>query len=102
MRKEFLGIGNNEVPKPIPSNLSNEVGEVIKAWRFFRGLRSIDLARLAGPPVTQPYLTQLEKGKVRIPGDEHVKSLSRALQISPGHILARIGPNESEFPSKAE
>jgi transcriptional regulator with XRE-family HTH domain len=56
------------------------IGEVIRAWRVFRGLRLIDLAEEAGVP--KGYLSALEHDRKTNPWLGKLKKLAAALGIS--------------------
>jgi transcriptional regulator with XRE-family HTH domain len=60
--------------------VTHTIGEVIRAWRVFRGLRLIDLAEKAGVP--KGYVSALEHDRKTHPWRENLKKLAAALGIS--------------------
>jgi transcriptional regulator with XRE-family HTH domain len=82
-------------------NLSIPIGEVVKAWRERRGLTVTQLAERTGRPITKGYISELERGKIRQPGDDHLVLLSRALQIPVLYLVTRRLPDRESGTSTA-
>jgi transcriptional regulator with XRE-family HTH domain len=83
-------------------NLSIPIGEVVKAWRERRGLTVTQLAERTGRPITKGYISELERGKIRQPGDDHLVLLSRALQIPILYLVSRRLPDRENGAITAE
>ena len=62
-----------------------ELGRKIRARREGRGLTQAELARMAG--ISQGHLANLEAGR-RTPRLAVLERLARALEISPGELMA--------------
>ncbi len=74
--------------------LDRPIGTVVRAWREERQLTPAQLVARAGAPITNPYLSQLENGKIRNPGDEHVIALAQALDIPVSYLVNRYLPED--------
>ncbi len=72
----------------------NEFGRELRGLRRARGLSQARLAELAG--VTASYLSQLETGE-RNPTPTVIRRLSPHLDVSPNHLLGRIGMVEMDL-----
>jgi transcriptional regulator with XRE-family HTH domain len=59
-----------------------QLGRLIRRYRTGAGLTQIELSNIIG--VTQPYLCQIEAGKV--PGDSVLMSIIDALDIDPADL----------------
>jgi transcriptional regulator with XRE-family HTH domain len=70
------------------------IGEVVRAWREFRGLRPTELAQRAG--VRKSYLSELEHNKTANPKQEHLAKIAEALAIPVLDILARRMPGNAD------
>jgi transcriptional regulator with XRE-family HTH domain len=68
------------------------IGDVIRAWRDFHGLRSTELAALAG--VRSQYLSEIEHNRTANPREEFLKKLAVPLKITLRDIYARQMPPE--------
>jgi transcriptional regulator with XRE-family HTH domain len=68
------------------------IGDVIRAWREFHGLRSTELAALAG--VRSQYLSEIEHNRTANPREEFLKKLAVPLKITLRDIYARQMPPE--------
>jgi transcriptional regulator with XRE-family HTH domain len=68
------------------------IGDVIRAWRKFRGLRSIELAEKA--EVRSQYLSEIENNKTANPREEFLEKLAEALGVPLQDILGRRLPPE--------
>ena len=77
-------------------SLQTSIGQVVKAWREARQLSLAELAALAGPPITAPYISQLETGKISHPADKRLALLARALGIPDSYFLTRQLPEPEE------
>jgi transcriptional regulator with XRE-family HTH domain len=74
-------------------NLKVSIGMVVKAWRERSGLTVTQLAERTGRPITKGYISELERGKIRQPGDDHLVLLSRALEIPVLYLVSRRLPD---------
>lgn len=83
------------MPEGDDSFLEITIGHVIRAWRQHRDLTITELAARAGPPITKGYVSQLERNKIRLPGDVKLAQLSRALDVSIRDLVNRRLPGES-------
>ncbi len=72
----------------------NEFGRELRRLRREQGLSQARLAELAG--VTASYLSQLETGE-RNPTPMVIRRLSPYLNVSPNHLLGRIGMVEMDL-----
>ncbi len=72
----------------------NEFGRELRRLRREQGLSQARLAELAG--VTASYLSQLETGE-RNPTPMVIRRLSPHLNVSPNHLLGRIGMVEMDL-----
>ena len=68
------------------------IGDVIRAWRIFRGLRSTKLAARAG--VRSQYLSEIEHNRTNNPKEDYLKKLADALGVPLKDILGRRMPPE--------
>lgn len=84
-------------PLPIYANLDKTPGQTVREWRMARKVTVAVLAERAGTLISTAYISQLETGRIKNPGDEYVRRLAEGLKISPGHILCRVGPSEADF-----
>lgn len=75
----FLGVNLTEL------NIKKEIGKRILEARKAKGLTLKALGELAGG-LKQTRLTNWEQG-VRTPGPEEIKSLARALDVSPAYLM---------------
>ena len=66
------------------------IGDVIRAWRIFRGLRSTELAARAG--VRSQYLSEIEHNRTNNPKEDYLKKLANALEVPLKDILGRGMP----------
>lgn len=73
-------------------DLATPLGQVVRAWREERGMKLTDLAKQAGRPITKGYISSLEHGKIKQPGDTHLVHLASTLGISVEDILLRRMP----------
>jgi transcriptional regulator with XRE-family HTH domain len=83
-------------------NLSIPIGMVVRAWRERRGLTVTQLAERTGRPITKGYVSELERGKIRQPGDDHLVLLSRALEIPVLYLVSRRLPDRENRTITAE
>ncbi len=72
----------------------NEFGRELRRLRREKALSQAGLAELAG--VTASYLSQLETGE-RNPTPSVIRRLSPYLDMSPNHLLGRIGMVEMDL-----
>jgi transcriptional regulator with XRE-family HTH domain len=70
------------------------IGDVIRAWRIFRGLRSTELAARA--EVRSQYLSEIEHNRTNNPKEDYLKKLADALRVPLNDILGRRMPPEKE------
>jgi transcriptional regulator with XRE-family HTH domain len=68
------------------------IGDVIRAWRKFHGLRSTELAEKAR--VRSQYLSEIEHNRTANPREEYLEKLAAALKITLRDIYARQMPPE--------
>jgi transcriptional regulator with XRE-family HTH domain len=68
------------------------VSEVVKAWRIARELSGTELAARTGMP--KAYISQVERGKVRQPGDENLARIASALKIPVEYLIVRRLPEK--------
>lgn len=80
------------MPEHDDAFLETTIGKVVRAWRQHRGLSITELAARAGSPITKGYVSQLERDKIRTPGNEKLGQLARALEISVRDIVNRVMP----------
>jgi transcriptional regulator with XRE-family HTH domain len=66
------------------------IGDVIRAWRIFRGLRSTELAARAG--VRSQYLSEIEHNRTKNPKEDYLQKLADALEVPLKDILGRQMP----------
>jgi transcriptional regulator with XRE-family HTH domain len=66
------------------------IGDVILAWRKFRGLRSTELVQLAG--IKKGYLSALEHNKRATPQETYLAKLADALEVPLQDIYGRRMP----------
>lgn len=64
-------------------------GEIILRLRKERGLSQSELSRRSG--VDRAYISQLESGKIQMPGDPMREKLSKGLGLSDEYILGLMG-----------
>jgi transcriptional regulator with XRE-family HTH domain len=76
------------------------IGDVILAWRKFRGLRSIELVKKAG--IKKGYLSAVEHNKRANPQEEYLVKLADALEVPLQDIYGRRMPPEKREDGKAE
>lgn len=69
------------------------VGEIIRSWREHKGLKLTELASMSN--IAKGYLSQIEHGKINMPGTAILISVAEALGISPWDIIHRISPTKS-------
>lgn len=91
------------------SRLEPSIGEVVRSWREVRGLTPSQLAQRAN--VAQPYISQLEHGKIKRPGDDILERLAAGLDVPlidlllrklPGpHATADAAGNRQSYPQAA-
>ncbi|MFO2814192.1 S24 family peptidase [Legionella pneumophila serogroup 1] len=79
VNSHFLGVNLTEL------NIKKEIGKRILEARKAKGLTLKALGELAGG-LKQTRLTNWEQG-VRTPGPEEIKSLARALDVSPAYLM---------------
>ena len=80
------------MPKHDDVFLETTIGEVVRSWRRHHGLTVTELAAQAGPPITKGYVSQLERDKIRTPGDTKLAQLARALGVSVRDLVNRRLP----------
>jgi transcriptional regulator with XRE-family HTH domain len=66
------------------------IGDVVLAWRKFRGLRSTELVQLAG--IKKGYLSALEHNKRATPQETYLAKLADALEVPLQDIYGRRLP----------
>ncbi len=71
-------------------------GEAVLAWRLFRGLTQVELARRAGIP--RPNLSDIERGRREVTLGT-LRVLAGALDVRPGVLADGEGPGLIERPS---
>jgi len=76
------------------------IGDVILAWRKFRGLRSIELVKKAG--IKKGYLSAVEHNKRANPQEEYLVKLADALGVPLQDIYGRRMPPEKREDGEAE
>lgn len=82
------------MPKHDEAFLENTIGAVVQAWRQHHDLTITELAARAGPPITKGYISQLERNKIRTPGDAKLVQLARALGVSVRDLVNRRLPGD--------
>jgi transcriptional regulator with XRE-family HTH domain len=71
------------------------IGDVVRAWREFRGFSSTKLADKAG--VRLSYLSEIEHNKTANPREEYLEKLALALEVPLENIYGRrLPPKEGE------
>jgi len=68
------------------------IGDVVRAWRKFRGFSSTKLADKAG--VRLSYLSEIEHNKTAHPREEYLEKLALALEVPLEDIYGRRMPPE--------
>lgn len=77
-------------------DLNVRVGDVIRAWREYRGWTLTELAERTGLPITKGYLSELENGKILQPRSmTRLSKLAAALGITESDIHLRTLPTLS-------
>jgi transcriptional regulator with XRE-family HTH domain len=76
------------------------IGDVILAWRKFRGLRSTELVKKAR--IKKGYLSAVEHNKRANPQEEYLVKLADALEVPLQDIYGRRMPPEKREDGKAE
>jgi transcriptional regulator with XRE-family HTH domain len=66
------------------------IGDVIRAWREFRGFSSTKLADKAGVRIA--YLSEIEHNKTAYPREEYLEKLALALEVPLQDLYARRMP----------
>jgi XRE family transcriptional regulator, regulator of sulfur utilization len=74
------------------------IGDVILAWRKFRGLRSTELVKLAGIK-HKGYLSSIEHNKRVNPKPEYLEKLAEALEVPLQDIYGRRMPPQNSVVS---
>lgn len=78
---------------PISDVPDRLIGEVVRAWREWRGLTLTALADLAGPPVSKSYLSSLENGRIQSPGRIHLIRIAAGLDLPVSVLMTRRLPS---------
>lgn len=82
-----------------PETVSVEFGRFLKEVRESRGFSLRDVERITDKKVSNPYLSQLEKGKIGKPSAIMLHRLSAVYAIEYTELLERAGiVSESEAP----
>jgi len=68
------------------------IGQVVKAWRLARGLSVTELGIRTG--LLKAYISQVEHGRVRQPGDENLARIARVLEIPVEYLIVRRLPEK--------
>ena len=68
---------------------TSDLGAMIKAARVSLGLTQEDLGRAVG--VSNGFLSNLENGRARAPGDAKLEQIARLLGLSPAEVFAAAG-----------
>jgi transcriptional regulator with XRE-family HTH domain len=76
------------------------IGDVIRAWRKYHGLRSKELAAKAG--VRSQYLSEIEHNRTANPKEEYLVKLADALGVPLQDIYGRQMPPEKGEDDEAE
>ena len=87
------GTEDMDAKEEIPERLRIPLGEVVRAWREFRGWSPTELAHRAG--LTKGHLSEIEHNRIRRPRDEQLAKLAGALGISFWDLHAHRLPGES-------
>lgn len=69
--------------------MGTELGDLVRAYRRRRGLTQEALEEISG--ISQNYISQIERGVVRTPGDEFLFRLSGALDLPMEEIRRAMG-----------
>jgi transcriptional regulator with XRE-family HTH domain len=77
----------------IPSALDVPIGEVVKAWREYRGLSVTEFAERAGIP--KAYVSELEHLRIDRPGTKRMGELAAGLGINYWDLVQRRLPPET-------
>lgn len=78
---------------PIADVPDRLIGEVVRAWREWKGLTLTALADLAGSPVSKSYLSSLENGRIQSPGRLHLIRIADALDLPVSVLMTRRLPS---------
>ena len=88
----------------IPSALEIPLGDVVKAWREYRGWSVTEFATRTGIP--KAYISELEHRKIATPGKKRMAQLAAGLEIDYWSLVQRQLPSpdtqhgQSEQPSR--
>jgi transcriptional regulator with XRE-family HTH domain len=67
------------------------IGEVVRRLREAKKLTQRELEQLTHATVSRGYVANLEKGKIRMPSEEKLEALARALDVTRRYILEQAG-----------
>ncbi len=71
-------------------DISTPLGDVLLAWRNYRGLTQEELGEKSG--LAKAYISQIETNKVKRPGDKKLEQLADALNIKTINLILRHMP----------
>jgi transcriptional regulator with XRE-family HTH domain len=67
------------------------IGEVIRRLRHEKLITQRGLEELTGCAVSRGYVANLERGKIKLPSQDRLAALAKALGVARRHILEQTG-----------
>src|SRR5205814_1976392 len=81
-------------------NSDISIGEVVRAWREYRGLTPSELLARTSGAISKAYLFQLENDIIHRPSDKKLKAIAQALDVPPTYLITRQFPEMKEDKTK--
>lgn len=67
------------------------IGEVVRRLRSEKNITQRELEALTSGSVSRGYVANLERGKIRMPSEQKLESLAKALHVTKRYILEQGG-----------
>lgn len=71
------------------SKSETNIGEILKAWREYRGMRPAELAKIIG--ASRSYIHQIETGEIKQP-NKYLTPILQALDLTASDVYEFKGP----------